>query len=374
MKIAIISSNDQCGVRECSLVLLRGLQELGHDARYIGVTPHHNRDLMRAVRTEVVDDDELVIIEYEPGIFWLVGLVRALLWLRFVARKRVTLSVHEIAPLKYAEYRQVRWHLSRKVEPNLLTEIIKLTLGGFDVLLRFYVMRIGLLLLGALPQRVLVHSPEGVKNIRIALADEGKLHSIPLAIETVDADRDALRAELGLPPDLFAFISPGFFFRRKRFIQVAEALPDHAELWIVGTSSHFESDYADELYAYLATSPKRERIRLIEDYARMRDYLAAADAVVIYYSESFQSAVAAEAIGAGKPCIFSDLPAFDHLKEAGMIARNDVELARAMLAIQETETYQALVANARRLRTKYAPSAIASAYLEASSDTWQKPK
>ena len=363
MKIAILSSRDRCGIREYSQILLTGFRELEHDVRYIGVTPHNNRALMQAVRNDVATDDDQIIIEYEPGVFWLVGLVRAMLWLRLVARKRVLLSVHEIEPKKYPEFRQVRWHLARKVEANPWVEFYKLTAGGADVLLRFYVMRIGLLLLGALPHEIVVHSTKTAENIHIAIASDAKVRAVPHVIETIPGDRDAARAKLNLNPQGFVFISPGFLFRRKRLLDVAEQLPPNAEFWMVGTGSVHEPGYEEEIAAYVAQHGADGRIRLIQEYERMKEYLVAADAVVLYYKESYQSGIAAQAVGAGKPCIFTDLPAFGYLKDAGLVVRNDVELAQAMVNIQDERVYQRLTAHAHNLRAQYAPRVMAAAYL-----------
>ena len=112
MNIVLLSSAGRCGIREYSRILMEGFCELGHRVHYIGVTRHDNRDLARRIR-QVKHDDELVVFEYEPAIFWLGGLVRAMAWLRLWRRKRVLLSVHEIGPDKYAEARQIQWHLAR---------------------------------------------------------------------------------------------------------------------------------------------------------------------------------------------------------------------------------------------------------------------
>ena len=342
---------------------MEGFCELGHRVHYIGVTRHDNRDLARRIR-QVRHDDELVVFEYEPAIFWLGGLVRAMAWLRLWRRKRVLLSVHEIGPDKYAEARQIQWHLARPVSRRgLPAELVMLLLSTFDVTLRFLMLRVGLLLMGWLPQVVLVHSPKAAENIDLTLADDGKVQYVPHVVKRLDGDRGVLRRQLGLPGDCFAFIVPGFLFRRKRIVEVIEQLPPGAELWIVGTESDMDPGHLDEIQAYLSHCTHSDRVRLIQDYERMEQYLMAADAAVFYYSEGYQSGVASLAVGAGKPCVFSALPAFSDLHEAGLTARTSRDLHEAMVKIQQPACYNRLVEAARVLRDNLAPGPIARQYL-----------
>lgn len=363
MNIVLVGSTGRCGIYEYSHILIDGFRELGHHTRYIGVKRHDNQDLMRCVR-QVKPDDDLVIFEYEPGIFWLGGLVRAMAWLRFRRRKVILLSVHEIAPEKYAEARQIQWHLTRPVSRRRLLEVMKLLLSTMDVALRFLMLRIGLLLMGWLPHVVLVHSPKAEENIRLALAND-KARYVPLAVKQLEGNRDVLRRELGLPSNRFAFIMPGFLFRRKRIIEVIEQFPLNAELWIVGTESEYEPGYLEEIHAHLLQCAHRERVRLIHDYERMEQYLLAADAAVFYYADGYQSAAASLAVGAGKPCIFSDLPAFSDLREAGLVVRTSAELRQAMVEIQQQETRATLQTGAARVREHLSPSQIADRYIKA---------
>ena len=347
-------------------MLFRSHSELGHRARYVGVERHDNRDLMRGVR-QVEADDELVVLEYEPGIFWLGGLVRAMAWLRFWRRKRVLLSVHEMAPDKYPEARQIQWHLSRPLARAPWFEALKLLVCTADVAWRFWTLRMGWLCMGWLPHRVLVHSSKGQENVRLALRlahrANGKVRHTPLAVKQLAGSRDGLRRELGLPVDCFAFIVPGFLFRRKRIGQVIEQLPPAAELWVVGTESEYEQGYLAEIQAALARCAHGDRVRLIHDYERMEQYLLAADAAVFYYAEGYQSAAASLAVGAGKPCIFAELPAFADLVEAGLTVRTPAELHQAMVRIQDREVYEALRGRALALRERLRPGHIAAQYL-----------
>lgn len=362
MKLAIVSSVGRCGIREYSHMLMDGFFELGHRVHYIGVKRRDVRDLARGVR-QVKPDDDLVIFEYEPGILGLWGTVLAMAWLRFARRKRILLSVHEIAPERYHEGRQIQWHLSRPVSRNRLTELLKLALCVGDVVLCFLRYRIGLLCFGWVPHVVLIHSPKGAENIGVALPAE-RTHYLPLVVKQLGGDRDAARREFGIPVEPFAFIIPGFLFRRKRMMEVIDQLASGTELWIVGTESPFDPGYLAEIEAYLAQYPYRDRVRLFHDYDRLLDYVVAADAGVFYYSEGYQSASASLVVGAGKPCIFSDLPAFRDLSDAGLTVRTVTELRQAMVEIQEPACYERLAQAALALREELSPVQIARRYLD----------
>lgn len=364
MNIVLIGSTGRCGIREYSHILMEGFRSLGHRARYIGVRRHENKDLARCVR-EVKKDDDIVIFEYEPGIFWMGGLVRAMAWLRLWRRAHILLSVHEIEPTKYPEVHLIQQHLARPLPPRGCRAISAIFLAGGNVMFYLWRLRIGLLLMGWLPHAVLVHSPKALENIRLAVADCRKVKYVPHVIKRLEGDRDILRQQLGLPLDCFAFIIPGFLFRRKRIIEVIEQLPEQVELWIVGTESDLEPGYLDEIKFYLAQSDKRDRVRLIHDYERMELYLMAADAAVFYYADGYQSGVASLAVGAGKPCIFSNISAFRDLREAGLIVNTSLDLRRAMVDIQNPKVYGSLRESARQIAEKMSPPRIASQYLSA---------
>jgi glycosyltransferase involved in cell wall biosynthesis len=362
VNIVLVSSQGRCGIHDYAEVLRGGLAELGHRARYIGVEDKRNQDLLRKLRA-IRRDDDIVIFEYDAGIFRLGGLVAAMAWLRLVRRKQVYLSVHEIAPNKFPAARQVEWHLSRPVSARVWREVVLIPAATLDVTARFVTLRMGLLLLGLLPHCVLVHSPKAAENVRLALSGADKVRYVPLAVKCLSGERETLRQALGLPQDRFAFIVPGFLFRRKRITDVIAQLPPGVELWIVGTESRHESGYLSEVEAYLEESPHRGQVRLIQDYERMEQYLLAADAVVLYYADSYQSGVASLAVGAGRPCIFSDLPAFSDVRDAGLVVRNADELRRAMEGIQDAAQYERLRKKALERRAALSPRRVAAAYL-----------
>ncbi len=363
MNVVLISSAGRCGIHEYSRILLEGFRELGHRARYIAVQRHDNQDLAKRIG-QVKDDDDLVIFEYEPGIFWLGGLIRAMAWLRFGRRKQVLLSVHEIAVEKYPEFGRIQQHLARKSSRRGALEIVRLCAAAVDVALRFLMLRGALLVMGWLPECVVVHSTKAAEYIDLAVTDDQRVHHVPLVVKQLAGDGDAVRQELGLPRDVFAFIVPGFLFRRKRILEVIEQLPAGAELWIVGTASEYDPGYLEEIEAYLAQGNGEKYVRLIQDYQRMEQYLIAADAAVLFYADAYQSGIASLAVGAGKPCIFSDLPAFSDLRDAGLTVQTPTELRQAMVDIQRDDVYARLVEGAADLRRRLAPDRMAEAYLD----------
>lgn len=367
MNVVLISSEGQCGIYEYSLILREGFETAGHRANYIGVKNWDNADLFHKLR-RVAPDDEVVIFEYEPGIFHLRALALAMAWVRFVRRKRVMLSVHEIEPSKFPGYHRIQWRLNQPARFAGPLELMRLVWAAADMALQYCIMRAFLAMLGWIPHVISVHSSKAEENIGLILADRRKVIYIPLAIKPQDGDRNELRAELGLPPDHFLFISPGFLFRRKRIVETIQQLPADAELLVVGLPSEYDPGYLEEIQAFLVEHPEK-KVRLIHDYDNMERYLLAADVAVLYYKDAYQSAIACLAFGAGKPCVLSDLPAFAEYKEAGLFVRTPSELHQAMKDVQNPNVYSRLQAGASRLREELKPEHIAWQYLDAL--TWR---
>jgi len=361
MNIVLVGSTGRCGIYEYSQILLEGFRQSGHQARYIGVRNKDNRDLRRQLK-QIARDDKVVIFEYEPGIFDLRGLVVQMARLRLMG-KRVLLSVHEIGPAKYGEYHYILKRLSQPARFRGPLELIRLMWATVGVAYRYLTLRVFLILSGWVPHRIIVHSPRAEADVSIALADRRKLRYVPHVVKQLEGDQGMLREELGLARDVFAFVIPGFLFRRKRIVEVIEQLPDDVELWIVGTPSKYDPGYLEEIEVYLEHSDKRERVRLSQDYDRMEQYLLAADAAVLFYADGYQSGIACLAVGAVKPYIFSDLPAFSDLREAGLVVQTPEELHRAMVAIQDPALYRNARERTLELRAQLAPPRIAAQYL-----------
>lgn len=363
MNIVLLSSEGRCGIYEYSQILRGGFEALGHTVTYWGVPNWDDRCLWETVR-QVRPEHDLIIVEYEPGIFHLRALVRAIAWLRLLRRKRVILSIHEIEPAKFPEYHHIQQRLSQPVRFGRILEIPRLAWAALDVALHYFVLRLFLFLLGQVASQLIVHSSKALENVGLLTQAIHVVVSVPHVIKSQDGDMMALRAALGLPLDRFIFIIPGFIFRRKRIVEVIEQLPTDVTLLIVGTPSVYEPDYTQEIKAYIAEARHLD-VRLIHDYERMEQYLIAADAAILYYKDGYQSGIACLTLGAGKPCIFSDIPAFATYREAGLLVGDASALRTAMQTIRDPEIYARLRRGALTLREQHSPSQIAARYLEA---------
>lgn len=363
----IVGSVGRCGIYEYSQILLEGFRQVGYQVRYIGVRNKDVRDLQQKL-AQITPEDALVIFEYEPGIFELRSLVVQMARLCLLG-KRVYLSIHEIEPAKYGEYHYIIERLSQPARFKGVLELLRLLWATLCVAYRYFTLRLFLSLLGWFPQQVIVHSVMARDHLGLLLSDARKVLYVPHLVKQLEGDRSLLRQQLGLPQEVFAFIIPGFLFRRKRIIEVIEQLPAGVELWVVGTPSSYEPDYLAEIETYVASNGKSAQVRLIQDYDRMESYLMAADAAVFYYSAGYQSGAASLAVGAGKPCIFSDLPAFEDLQEAGIRVHTPNELREALIHIQEEPVYQCLVGQVADLRQQLSPAQIARAYMDRTTDT-----
>src|SRR5207253_1757508 len=102
-----------------------------------------------------------------------------------------------------------------------------------------------------------------------------------------------------------------------------------------GTKSSWEPRYFDEIVALAKTKPN---VVVNTEYNTMGEYVAASDAVVLFYEDVFQSAVVTQAVWAGLPCIFSEAEGFAPYHAAGPVVRSEDELAKAMREIQKPET------------------------------------
>jgi hypothetical protein len=141
---------------------------------------------------------------------------------------------------------------------------------------------------------------------------------------------------------------------------VIEALPDEAVLVLSGTKSDWEPRYFEEVIELAKTKPN---VVVNTEYNTMGEYIAASDAVVLFYEDVFQSAVATQAVWAGLPCIFSEAEGFAAYHAAGPVVRSVDELARTMREIQKPETYAKYLRGVRILRRLLSPERNAERYL-----------
>ena len=367
-KITVLSSDERCGVHQYSQSVVAGLRSNGHEVRFAGVRHLNDRDVSRAVGS-IPKDTDVVVIEHEAGIFRDVPFVIALLrlWLR---RIPVVLSMHELEPEKFHHYRVLSNALHYRPRYRWPLEILRMPWIALRLAWSFVRYRAVLGIMGGVPRRLIVHGDRSAQWIDLLTRDRSKFDKIPLLampLEDTELPRDrdqklALRRRLGLPEDAFIFVSPGFFFRRKRFIEVIDVLPADTLLVLSGTESHWDRGYLDEVKRYVADHGTTNVI-INNDYATMGDHIVASDALVLFYEDIFQSAVAAQAIWAGLPCIFSDISGFQIYKGAGLFVTDEPALRRAMDELRDPATYERLRREVAVLRDLLSADRNAPRYL-----------
>src|SRR5438552_7513616 len=260
-KVVVLSSDQRCGIHHYALSLTDGLRASGHDVTFVGVRHLDAKDLGAKVR-HIASDTDAVIVKHEHGIFSHVPFVRALL--SFWRRKLpVVLSMHELEPERFHHYRRLSRALHYRPRYSWPLELLRMPWVGLRMTNWFARYRLILMLMGTLPRKLVVHSARSERWLELLTADEEKRERFPLPImplENTVLPRDAaeqrkLRSRFGLPTDRFIFVSPGFFFARKRYVEVIEALPDDAVLVLSGTRSDWEPRYFDEVMAFAKTKP-----------------------------------------------------------------------------------------------------------------------
>jgi glycosyltransferase involved in cell wall biosynthesis len=365
-KVVVMSSDQRCGIHDYSVAVTDGLRDRGHQVTFVGVKHLDTADLYRKVKF-ISSQSDAVLIEHEAGIFRDVPFVRALisLW-----RKRlpVILSMHELEPEKFHHFRRISAGLHYNPRYSLPLEILRMPWVGLRLANWFVRYRLVLMFMGAIPRKLVVHSTRSERWMQLLTPDEDKRERFPLLVMPLEntvlprnaEEKRKLRARFGLPTDKFIFVSPGFFFARKRYKEVIEALPDDAVLVLSGTKSDWEPRYFDEVLELAKTKPN---VVVNTEYNTMGEYMAASDAVVLFYEDVFQSAVATQAVWAGLPCIFSDAEGFAAYHAAGPVVRSVDELARTMREIQKPENYAKYLRGVRILRRLLSPERNAERYL-----------
>jgi glycosyltransferase involved in cell wall biosynthesis len=365
-EIAVVSSERRSGIHHYALAVCDGLRAAGHRATFVG-TKHHDAADLATKLGYIAKGTDAVIFEHEAGIFSDIPFVRALARLR-LRRIPSVLSMHEIEPEKFHHYRKLSHALHYRPSYAWYLEWIRALSVALRIGVWFLAYRAILALMGWLPARVVVHSHRSNFWVSLLTRDAQKRDLVPLVVMPLEGttlpsgadEKRALRRRLGLPEDAFVFVSPGFFFKRKRYIEVIEALPDDAVLVLSGTESQWESGYFREVAEVAAKHPN---VILNTDYDTMGQYVVASDCVVLFYEDVFQSAVVTQAIWAGLPCIFSDTPGFRLYDGAGLVARDTAQLARAMREIQRPDTYARCARQVGILRRLLSPERNAMRYL-----------
>ena len=365
-RMVVLSSDQRCGIHHYSLAVCAGLRARGHQVTFVGVR-HLDTDDLHQKLMYIRDDVETILIEHEAGIFRDVPFVQALQSLRRRGFP-IVLSMHELEPEKFHHYRRLSHALHYRPRYGALLEVLRMPWVALRMSDWFIRYRAVLALMGAFPERLIVHSRRSARWLELLTRHEDKRDQFPLIVmplENTELPKDAaqkreLRARLGLPANKFVFVSPGFFFARKRFKEVIRALPEGAVLVLSGTRSEWEPRYFDEV---MEVARGKANVIVNTDYDTMGDYVAASDCVVLFYEDVFQSAVMAQAVWAGLPCIFSDAEGFSPYHSAGMVVRDTGELADAMLEIQQPDVYGRLVRSVRILRRLFSPERNAERYI-----------
>lgn len=368
--VTILSSRERCGIQTYAATLAEALRELGHRVDLVGIGWWDSRALLgEAIRIPATSG--VVIIEHEFALYRNLALALAMGLLRSRG-KRVVLSMHELDPDKFWNYHKVVASLHYRMRGSVPAELARILWHTGVAAQRMLRYRLTLWLLGAFPARIVFHSPRALANAGLVTGDVGKVVEIPHFVEPLpgvagpaDASRKGeLRDRLGLPRDRFVLVSPGFLFRRKRLIEVIAATPPDALLVIAGTESPHDPGYLDEIRRAIADRGATNVV-IDTDYDRMPLHLLAADAVVLFYRDAFQSGIASHAIWAEQPCIFSDDPAFDMYDGAGLRAADEGSLRRAIEEVRRPEVAARLRERARELKRELSPQAMAKRYVEA---------
>ena len=365
-KIVVLSSDQRCGIHHYSLAVCEGLRKRGHHVTFVGVRHLDTEDLQAKLRY-IKDDVETILIEHEAGIFRDVPFIRALWNLRRRGFPLV-LSMHELEPEKFHHYRRLSAALHYQPRYGRILETLRVPWVALRMSDWFVRYRTVLALMGALPERLVVHSRRSARWLELLTRHADKRDEFPLVVMPLEdtqlpkdaAEKRALREQLGLSPDAFVFVSPGFFFPRKRYKEVIRALPEGSCLVLSGTRSDREPEYFDEV---VAVARGKANVIVNTDYDTMGDFVAASDCVVLFYEDVFQSAVVTQAVWAGLPCIFSDAEGFAPYRGAGIVVRDTGELADAMREIQRPSTYAEMVRNVRILRRLLSPERNAERYI-----------
>ena len=367
-RLAVVSSDRRCGIHDYSEALCDGLRANGHQATFVGVRHLDTKDLRKRIG-DLPGGIDAVIVEHEAGIFRDVPFVQALLslWRRKIP---VVLSLHELEPEKFHHYRMLSSALHYRPRFRFVVELGRALWVTLRIANWFVRYRAVLALMGALPKRIVTHSDRTHYWIGLLTHESDKLDQLPLLLMPLeDAEppasseaKRALREKLGLPPDAFIFVSPGFFFPRKRFIEVLDALPDDAFLVLSGTKSEREPEYFDAVMRYIKDKGLRN-VKVNTDFATMGEHVVASDCVVLFYEDVFQSAIATQAVWAGLPAIYSDVPGFRLYHGAGLVAGDTATLRDSMRAIRDPETYKGLRRRVAVLRRMLAPERFAARYL-----------
>lgn len=191
-------------------------------------------------------------------------------------------------------------------------------------------------------------------------------------IMRTELDREAARAELGLEPDRFHFLSIGFIQPHKGFDRPVAALSrlkgDRARVHVVG-SVRVNVERADRYLLNLRELVERTpgadlHVEFVSDEEFDR-WIVACDAVVLPYRRIVSSGVVERAKLYGRPAIVSDVGGMrDQVADRELVVSDDEQLVHAMARLagvdvieepseQESDARSRLEQGADRLRLSF---------------------
>jgi glycosyltransferase involved in cell wall biosynthesis len=196
-------------------------------------------------------------------------------------------------------------------------------------------------------------------------------------------EREHARRRLGVEPDEVILAMLGWIHPRKNHAAVIEALAlldRPARLWLIGATPQRGDRYVDELLALGRRCGLEDRIEITgyvtEEQLDLR--LAALDVALCPYTDASASGSLATLLGAGRPVVATDLPAFrEQLSEVGGLLRLVREPTPERLAAAVDETLDdrpAFGARAGEAIAALAPGAVALRYLDAATRTAGVPQ
>ncbi|MFZ2114244.1 MAG: glycosyltransferase family 4 protein [Solirubrobacteraceae bacterium] len=160
---------------------------------------------------------------------------------------------------------------------------------------------------------IAVLSAQQVEMVRRSYRKEASVVPVGPAAHFFDApSREAARARLGIPDDVFLIVGSGILVEHRRFEDLIEAmllLSDDPNIHaLICGSDHVDRGYADRLSAQIGDSGLSERVALPRrslSESELKDAYAAADVFAILSERYAWGLAPLEAIASGTPVILT---------------------------------------------------------------------
>jgi hypothetical protein len=368
--VILVSSNGRCGIHEYSNMLSKAFQALGHNVSQVTIEYQDHGDLSSKL-SEPFRPGTTVIFEYTPEIFDPVRLASEFHLLKNNGAKLI-LSLHDINHGNIYRPGNAKRALSDLFSFRLPIIATRL---AYRIVTQSYSQarrRKALQVLGKLSDEIIIHSEINRIPAEHNFEAISKIRYVPHFIEGVQgsvppASSSGASSDGGDAGTAVRFLVPGFITPGKRILEIMDAAPADAELVIAGTvrRDDIETDvaYLERIIEKQQALKGVKSIRIVNDYDQLHSYLLSSDVAVFYYEHGSQSGMASLAVGAGLPCVFSNAPAFDHLKPAGLVASTTTELTAVMSCLLDPSKRSALATNSAALADQMSPESCAAQYL-----------